>query len=60
MFFIPLIYNNGKGTGIAMATPIADIVCCIVAIILFTYYLKKHGKDKVHVTKREILNGITN
>ena len=56
MFIIPLIHNNGKGTGIVMATPIADIVCCIVAVILFAYYLKKHGKDKVHVTKGEIQN----
>ena len=56
MFIIPLIYNNGKGTGIVMATPIADIICCIVAVILFAYYLKKHGKDKVHVTKGEIQN----
>ena len=54
MFIIPLIYNNGKGTGIVMATPIADIVCCLLAIILFAYYLKRHGKDKVQIKKEDI------
>lgn len=54
MFIIPLLYNNGKGTGIVMATPIADIACCLLAVILFTYYLKKHGKDKNLTTDNQI------
>lgn len=32
--------------GIVWATPIADATCCLVSIVLFAHYLKKHGHDK--------------
>ena len=34
-FFIPM-------TGIVMATPITDVICCVVAIALFVSFLKQH------------------
>ena len=32
--------------GIVAATPAADIICCITAIILFAIFIKRHGKNK--------------
>lgn len=32
--------------GIVAATPIADVLCCITALILFFLFLKKHGSDR--------------
>ena len=32
--------------GIVWATPIADIACCVVAIILFVIYIHYHGHDR--------------
>lgn len=33
--------------GIVCATPIADFICCIAALILFAMFLKKHAHDTV-------------
>ena len=33
--------------GIVCATPIADILCCITAVLLFAIFLKKHGNDRI-------------
>ena len=46
---IPLMYILQKPIqtyGIVWATPIADSICCIVAILLFVIYLKRHGENK--------------
>ena len=32
--------------GLVSATPIADIVCCVTAAILFFVFLARHGHDK--------------
>lgn len=53
---IPLMYifyaiaHNDAAHGpdlIVWATPIADIVCCLLAVILFLLYLKKNGQNKM-------------
>lgn len=58
---IPLMYilpsfvdlSSGKeGANIVMATPIADIICFITAIVLFLVYLKGHAK-----VDKEIVEG---
>ncbi len=46
---IPLMYILQKPIptyGIVWATPIADSVCSVVAILLFVIYLKRHGENK--------------
>ena len=46
---IPLMYilNNFIPIyGIVWATPIADIICAIVAILLFIIYIHNHGHDR--------------
>lgn len=42
MFIIPLMWPT---YGIVAATPIADAICCAVAVVLFLYYIKRHAKD---------------
>ena len=32
--------------GIVWATPIADILCCVIAVILFVIFINKHGQNK--------------
>lgn len=32
--------------GIVAATPAADIVCCIVGLVLFISFIRRHGNDK--------------
>ena len=59
LFDIPLMYiffaiavASGDSHGpelIIWATPIADIVCCAVAIVLFQHYLKYNGKNIEHL-----------
>ena len=46
MYILPLIpvMNYIPGAAVVWATPIADIVCCLVAIVLLTYYIKRHCK----------------
>lgn len=47
---IPLMFIlNGvyRTYGIVWATPIADTLCCITAIIIFCIFLKKHAHDTV-------------
>lgn len=45
---IALSSKNSYGPElIVWATPIADIICCVVALILFFIYLKHHGKNKM-------------
>ena len=47
IFFAVAFNNSSLGSDlIVWATPIADIVCCITAIILFLFYLKKNGQNK--------------
>lgn len=46
---IPLMFilqNLIKVNGIVIATPIADVACCLIAIILFLYYLRYHSNDR--------------
>lgn len=40
---------------IVWATPIADIACSAVALILIAYYLKKNGKNKVTAIKEDAI-----
>ncbi|MCQ2792034.1 MAG: hypothetical protein MJ208_00760 [Bacilli bacterium] len=44
MFILVNSINYVIGIGAVWATPIADIVCCLVALILFWAYLKKHAQ----------------
>ncbi|MDY6430623.1 MAG: MATE family efflux transporter, partial [Bacilli bacterium] len=37
--------------GIVWATPIADIACCVIALVLFFVYLKLHGQNKGEFAK---------
>lgn len=39
--------------GIVAATPIADAICCVVALVLFGVYLKKHGQNKPEFEARK-------
>lgn len=32
--------------GIVCATPAADIICCMAALVLFAAFIRKHGNDK--------------
>ena len=43
MFFLNVYYGR---YGLVSATPIADVVCCITAAILFFIFLSRHGHDK--------------
>ncbi len=55
MYVLPFIANLGdgkEGANIVMATPIADIVCCLTAIVLFAVYLKGHAS-----ADKEIVEG---
>ena len=54
MFIIPLIWPT---YGIVAATPIADAICCGVAIVLFVYYIKRHAKDAIPLENKESLQG---
>ncbi len=38
---------------IVWATPIADMVCCVVSLILFYVYLKNHGNNKGEFAEKE-------
>ena len=33
--------------GIVCATPAADIVCCLAALVLFAAFIRKHGEDRL-------------
>ena len=44
LMFILRIYIDTYG--IVLATPIADFICSIVALILFLIYIKYHGQNK--------------
>lgn len=47
---IPLmfLYNTAYPIfGIVWATPSADLICCVVSIVLFYIFIKQHGKEKV-------------
>ena len=47
-FSIASANNNSRGPKlIVWATPIADIICCVVAVILFVVYLKYNGQNKI-------------
>ena len=44
---IPMMFLlNGLAAayGIVMATPIADVLCCVAALILFIAFLKQHSE----------------
>lgn len=54
MYIFSAVKNVGEveGTLIVSATPIADAVCCITAIVLFVVYLRGHARnDKEIVTE---------
>ncbi len=45
---IPLMFLLNRSVpvfGIVAATPIADILCCVISLMLFGQFLKKHGSD---------------
>ncbi len=46
LMFILVKIISPAVNGLVIATPIADIVCSIVAVILFVIYLKNHGQNK--------------
>lgn len=54
---IPLMFilNNfiSDGKGIVWATPISDIICSIVSIILFVLYVKKHATSTIESNNKE-------
>ena len=56
---IPLMYIL-KGIvpvyGIVMATPIADAICCLIALYLFNVYLKYHGQNKAEFEAKRLEN----
>lgn len=55
-YFISVyILNSPDPKLIIYATPIADIVCSIVSLILFLVYLKYYGQDKEKVCEKEYL-----
>jgi len=43
MFVLNRFFNH---YGLVSATPIADVVCCVTAAILFFVFLARHGHDK--------------
>lgn len=43
MFFLGAVYPT---YGIVWATPAADFICSLVAVLLFAHFLKHHGADK--------------
>lgn len=50
---IPLMYglhHLWPKYGVVSATPIADVVCCVVAIILFVLCLKRLNQEHIHNT----------
>ena len=56
LIFFAIAKASGDSHGpelIIWATPIADIVCCITAIILFAYYLKRHGQNIIKEPEKE-------
>ena len=38
---------GGSAFGLVAATPIADVICCIVGLCFFIPFIKKHGKNKI-------------
>ncbi len=46
LMFILVHLINPAVNGLVWATPIADIVCSIISLILFFIYIKKHGQNK--------------
>ena len=40
--------------GLVSATPIADIVCCVTAAILFFVFLDRHGHDKHRFVQQDV------
>ena len=49
-----------KPYSITMATPIADIICCLVAVILFAVYIKYHGHNKKDLNMEQDITPIDN
>ena len=55
-FSIAKIENNSIGPDlIVWATPITDIICSLVAVILFYGYVKHNGKNAPSFNKQEKL-----
>ncbi|MBQ2053048.1 MAG: hypothetical protein II494_05155 [Bacilli bacterium] len=47
-YSVSVVSSNPYGPElIVFATPIADAVCCVVAIILFSFYLRPHKENRV-------------
>lgn len=42
MFILNAVYPT---YGIVWATPIADMLCCAAAVVLFTLFMRQHGRD---------------
>lgn len=53
MFILHAVYPV---FGIVWATPIADIMCCVTAIILFFMFIKRHAHDIVIPTEEPVIN----
>lgn len=44
-----------QANGIVLATPVADLICCVVAIVLFFHFLGKHGNDPAPALRDDLL-----
>ena len=60
IFYAVAVYgNNPYGPElIVWATPIADIICSIVAMILFFYYLKNNGHNKMKENEAKLVEAV--
>ena len=53
-YFVAIASGDNHGPElIVWATPIADMVCCVVSLILFYVYLKNHGNNKGEFIEKE-------
>ena len=54
MLIAPMIFSNTNGVNIIAATPTADIICCILALIFFFSYMVQHAKEDKEYVKKEV------
>lgn len=45
--------------GIVCATPAADIICCMAALVLFAAFIRKHGNDKPQPQPQPVADRLT-
>ncbi len=55
MFILQAIATTDfKPYSIALATPVADAICCIVALLLFFIYIKYHGHNRPEASVKKV------